>query len=324
MTPGPSTSWTSCRAPRLRDDRDRPRSGTATGSPNDGRLRTGEPLERLASARRGNDAVLHLCALSAALNDHRGSLGSDTGGKIAALERMHTSDDLSPDLGYWAEHDDPDGSLYPIFFSGRGDAGWITTSTLPMLYAAYPLYALGGMQAALIIPMLAAVAAALAARALATRLGGPPWATFWLVGVATPLAVYALDFWEHAVGVAAMMWAIVLLDDVVHGRAGWRAAGGAGALFGLAATMRTEAFVYAAVAAVVVGVVICRRRSLRDLVKLAMAGALGGVVVLGANAALERVVLGSSIRTGVPPRRQVSPVATARNGCVPRVRLFSG
>src|SRR5437868_7874559 len=97
--------------------------------------------------------------------------------------------------------------------------------------------------------MLGAIAAALAAKALARRLGGGDgWLAFWVVAVASPLALYALDFWEHSIGVALMAWAVVLLLDVGRGDAGWKGAAGAGLLFGAAATVRQEAFVYAAVA----------------------------------------------------------------------------
>ena len=55
-----------------------------------------------------------------------------------------------------------------------------------MLYAAYPLYRLGGDRAVLLLPMLGAVLTALAARALARRLGGGSgWTAFWAIGLAT-------------------------------------------------------------------------------------------------------------------------------------------
>ena len=44
------------------------------------------------------------------------------------------------------------------------------------------------------------VGPALTVSALARRLGGNAWLTFWIVGLVTPVAIYALDFWEHALG----------------------------------------------------------------------------------------------------------------------------
>src|SRR5207247_5147940 len=126
-------------------------------------------------------------------------------------------------------------------------------TTLPALYLAYPLFRAGGYRAALLVPMLGSVLAALAARALARRLGaseGTGWLAFWAVGLTSPLTIYALDFWEHSLGVALMAWGVVVLLDAV-GR--WPRAMAAGALFGAAATIRTEAFVFGAVALALVG-----------------------------------------------------------------------
>src|SRR5207302_443109 len=161
---------------------------------------------------------------------------------------------------------------------------WVNVTTLPMLYLADPLYRLGGYRLTLLLPMLGSVLAALAARVLARRLGGGGWVAFWVVGLASPLAIYALDFWEHSLGVALMAWGVVLLVDVVEGRAGWRAALGAGLLFGSAATMRTEALVYALVATGVVCVMLLVRR--RGLVAPALVGvavAAAMVVPLAGN-----------------------------------------
>ena len=84
---------------------------------------------------------------------------------------------------------------------------------------ARPLWSLGGYRGALLLPMLGGVATALAARALARRLAPAASraraeaASFWLVGLASPVAIYALDLWEHTLGLAAMAWAVVLLVD---------------------------------------------------------------------------------------------------------------
>ena len=81
--------------------------------------------------------------------------------------------------------------------------------------------------------MLGAVLArACGARALARRLGARTGvATFWVIGLATPVAIYALDFWEHSLGLALMLWGVVLLFDVAEERAGaWRGRGGRSAV----------------------------------------------------------------------------------------------
>jgi hypothetical protein len=167
-----------------------------------------------------------------------------------------------------------------------------------MLYAAYPLFVLGGDRAVLLLPMIGALLCALAARALARRLGARTgWAAFWIVGLATPVAIYALDFWEHSLGLGLMLWGFVCLYDVAERDAGWRRAAAGGLLFGAAATMRTEALVYFAVAGLGACIVLLARR--HRFVEVCGRGVvmLGGVVVpLVLNQVLEYATVGGSMR----------------------------
>src|SRR5688572_32604641 len=104
--------------------------------------------------------------------DPAGYLGTDTGSKVATLEVMDRARAFDLDVGYWAEDLDPDGTLHPLYQSSHKDDGsWVAVTTLPLLVAARPLYALGGYRLTLILPMLGSVAVALAAAALARRLG---------------------------------------------------------------------------------------------------------------------------------------------------------
>lgn len=246
------------------------------------------------------------------LNDPHGYLGTDTGGKVATLRAMQHGRTLDPDLGYWAAPWDPTGRLHPLYYTAHFGQRWVNVTTLPALYLAYPLFRLFGYRGALLVPMLGAVLAALAARALVRRLRPGDerqgWVAFWLVGLASPLTVYALDFWEHSLGVALVAWGVVLLLDVAEGRAGWRAAGASGLLFGAAATMRTEALVYGAVATAVAGaVVLYRRRAVVPALAIGMVVAAGLIVPLAANQALERAAIGSSLRA----ERAAGTVTTA-------------
>jgi hypothetical protein len=240
-------------------------------------------------------------ALLSLANDPHAFLGTDTGGKVATLRAMEWRGDLDPDLGYWAQSFDPTGIAHPIALNYHIGHRFVNVTTLPMLYAGVPLYELGGLRAILILPMLGACFTALAARALARRLTiGDPERTgtvaFWAVGLATPVAVYALDFWEHTIGLAAMLWAIVALLEVAQGRAGWRMSLLGGTAFGLAATMRTEALVYALITCLVVGIVLLIDRR-RDVLRIAAGFALGFVVPIGLNQLLERAVLGEGLRS---------------------------
>ena len=289
----------------------RPARATAEPSitPPRGRLR-----RALARPLVMSVVLLLLYAGCSLLNDPHAFLGTDTGGKVATIRAMDLRGDLDPDLGYWAERFDPEGIAHPIALNTRIGDQWVNVTTLPMVYAAVPLYELGGLRAIVLLPMLGGVLTALAARALARRLGGSGALAFWLVGLATPVAVYALDFWEHTLGTAAMVWAIVLLLDAgAPARRGrwpaWVLAGIGAALFGLAATMRTEALVYAVVTFAVVAVILVRHRR-SDMLRVGAASAVGLVVPLLANHLLETLVLGSGLRAGAP--RAPRPGAAAR------------
>lgn len=255
----------------------------------------------MTALRRPLVAALVLLAAYAALtfvNDTHGFLGTDTGAKVATLEVMADRGRLDPDVGYWAERWDPDGSLHPLYLTVPKDDRWVQVTTLPMLYAGYPLYRLGGYRAALLLPMLGSVGAALAARALARRLGdGDGAAAFWIVGLASPLAVYALDFWEHSVGVALVAWAAVLLIDV--GRdARWPRGLAAGALLGAAAALRTEALVYAAVLTAAAGIALLASRRPARAVAAGLAVVVGLAALTAGNIALELATVGSTLRVG--------------------------
>lgn len=265
-------------------------------------------------------AAYLVCSLA---DDPRGTLGSDSGGKLATLAAMERHGALDPDVGYWAEAVDPNGDLHPLYYTAHLGGRWVNVTTLPMLVVAFPLFVLGGTRAALLLPMLGAVFAALAARALARRIGGGEgWWAFWAVGLASPIAVYALDFWEHAPGVALVLWGVVFAFDVVEGRAAWRAALASGTCFAAAATMRTDALVYATTTFLVAAVLIRRRGRTVDGTTWrpalgagsAWLGGFGAVVL--ANQLLERAVIGGGIRTG----RTARTAGAAGSGLADRVK----
>ena len=233
------------------------------------------------------------------LSDPRGYLGTDTGGKVATLKVMDERGRLDPDIGYWAERWDPDGRFHPLYYTSHLGDRWVNVTTLPALYAAYPLYRLGGYRLALLVPMLGSVAAALAARSLVRRLrpDGDGWLAFWLVGLASPLTVYALDFWEHSLGVALIAWAAVLLVGVAFDQPSFARAALCGALLGLAATMRTEALVYVAVLVAATGIaLLVRRTGIARSAAVGVAILVPVAVVWFANDVLERATVGEPIR----------------------------
>ena len=175
------------------------------------------PRARRGRALLAAALLLAVYGVLSVANDPHGYLGTDTGGKVLTLQAMEDRGSTTNlDVGYWAEEHDPEGRLHPYFGTGRIGVRWIQVTTVPLLLAASPLYDLGGYRLALLLPMLGGVLVAAAARALAQRFGADraqAWWAFWLVGLAGPVVVYALDLWEHTLGLAAMAWAVVLLAD---------------------------------------------------------------------------------------------------------------
>src|ERR1700704_4467839 len=134
----------------------------------------GEPPAAIGNFGRPLVAALLLlvCYFAAAsFNSTRGYLGTDTGAKVATLQVMQSHHDFDPNAGYWAARDDPQGRLHPLYDTRHVGDRYVSVTTLPMLLLARPLWALGGMRLALLLPMLGGVAAAAAARVLAKRLG---------------------------------------------------------------------------------------------------------------------------------------------------------
>ena len=113
----------------------------------------------------------------------------------------------------------------------------------------------------------------------------------------SPVAIYALDFWEHSLGLALMLWGVVWLLRLLDDEHGLRAALVAGALFGAAATMRTEALVYLVVCGATAALVyLWRSRAVAATVLRGGALLVGAALPLAANEVLERVALGGTIR----------------------------
>jgi hypothetical protein len=243
--------------------------------------------------------LLIIYLLTSAALDSGGYLGADTGTKVATLEQMADDGTWRPVLPYWAEPWDRDGRHHPVYQSARNDAGeWVGVTTLPMLLAARPLYEVGGLRLALLLPMLGSVAAAYAALWLAKELGASTarWAVFWTVGLASPMFVYAIDFWEHSWGVACVLGAVAALVASLNGRNSVGLGLIAGSFLGLGATMRTEVLVYAVVAVGATCTVLLFRRTLGRAVGVGASAVVGFAPIWLGNAWLESA-LGARRRT---------------------------
>lgn len=242
--------------------------------------------------------IVLLCAYAVAglLMDSGGHLGADTGAKVYTLEVMDRENSWTPDIGYWAEDEDPAGELHPVHHTRRqADGSWVAVTTLPMLLAGFPLYSWAGYPATLILPMLGAVLAAFAARAVARRVDptSDGWSAFWLIGLASPVTIYALDFWEHSLGVGCIVAAVAVLLGTLDDRPPWTGVL-AGAALGTGAVMRNEALVYTLVAVAAVCLTLAVRRRLANAVVVGGTAMAGFAVPWFANVWLEGAVEGQS------------------------------
>jgi hypothetical protein len=229
-----------------------------------------------------------------ALGDARAGTGSDAGGKLATARVLAEDGGLSPDVGYWAEDLDPEGRHHPLVNTERRAEHWVQATSVPYSLVTGRLWAIGGAAAVGALSMAGAVAAALAARRLAARLGGGAgWTAFWLVGLASPLALYATDAWEHAPAVGLALWGLVLaLEAETPARAA-----AAGALLGGALLLRAEVGAYVVAFAVAsLAVAEVRQRWTRRPALLAAGGLAAGALLL-ANGVLERAALGAGVRS---------------------------
>ncbi|HYF45012.1 MAG TPA: hypothetical protein VD926_02305, partial [Acidimicrobiales bacterium] len=254
------------------------------------------PAAPAAALRRPVVAVLVLLLAYAALlalGDSRTGSVSDVGGKLATAKVLAEGDGTTPDVGYWAEEHDPDGTFHALANTGRVGDRWVQATSVPYSLATGVLWRLGGPAGVAALSMAASVASALAARRIARHLGADRGgAAFWLVGLGGPLAVYALDGWEHAPGVALGLWGVAL---GLHPRTSTRAAA-AGACFTAAITLRADlAVTTVAFGVATLAVADVRRRWTRHPSRIA-AGVLGAAVPLLANTALEHLALGEGLR----------------------------
>jgi hypothetical protein len=261
---------------------------------------TAPAAPRRARIARNALIVLGIYIVCSFVCSGAGFLGGDSGGKVATLREMDRHSTLVPQVGYWAAAQDPGAALHPLYYTTVVNGHYVNVTTLPLLIAEYPLYKVGGYRLALLVPMLGALACALIARALARRWGaGNPDLVFWIVALASPVAIYALDIWEHTWGLALMLLGVLALTDALAGKRAVLAGGLAGLCFGAAAALRTEALVYGAVATLAVCVVlVARSRRVATAAGVGVAALVGVAVPWFANSLLERALLGATLRSG--------------------------
>ncbi len=256
--------------------------------------------------------------LTSFLLDPDGSLGTDTGGKVATINAMQARGDWTPSLGYWAEESDPTGSNHPFFGTTRRETGWINITSLPMIMASRPFVGLLGSSGFLIFPIAGSVLTCLAAGELGRRFGARSWHTgFWVAASCSPVAVYGLDFWEHSMGLALMIGGVVgVLTTFDLGSRAHLWAAMSGLCFGVAATMRTESLVFGFVAGLV-----CLlggpTTSVGARISRSAVMAFAALVPLAANQSAEASIYGAALRSD---RAAAAVQSTTSTGLLQRLQ----
>ena len=176
----------------------------------------GRALTRVAALDRDARSSPASCSssstsrMSLALNDPRGTLGTDTGGKLATLHMMERAAASIPTSATGPQTRDPTGraAAAPLHVPGRRQVG-------ERHHAADALRrvpALPGRRRSRSAPAPDArrgdVRARRRRRWRGALGGGDGWPRSGSIGLATPVAIYALDFWEHTLGLALMLWGV--------------------------------------------------------------------------------------------------------------------
>lgn len=246
------------------------------------------------------------------MKEPRAHMSTDTGMRAATILTMERNGGLAPDVEYWAQRWDSDGTAHPLA-AGRMERAWTGVGTLPTLYVERALLHLGGTRGPLLVPILGSVLTALGAWYLARRAQpnhSPPVAVFWIVGLGSPAAVYALDLWDHAIGLGMMTWGIAFLLDcrAPHEKLRWwPRAVGAGLLLGAAMTLRAEVAVFSMVTLGVVGLGLLAKGRPKRALAVGALFALAFLVPILLNQALEQRAVGAVMRPtggfsrGTPP-----------------------
>jgi hypothetical protein len=189
------------------------------------------------------------------------------------------------------------GALFPL---GPPFAYWIGGRFQPGFAPAFaaavaPFYAAFGFRGLRVVPVLGAVLLLVLTARLLRALAVPAplaAATVGFVAVATPVAFYAVQLWEHVPFAAVVVGTVGLAVGAADTGDARRALAG-GVALGLGALLREEAFVLAA--AVAVGLSVARARATGALgpARAWTAGALvGAAAVLAFNLATTGHLLG--------------------------------
>ena len=219
-----------------------------------------------------------LFARSAAIH---GFATGDGSVKLWQVQGILRTGDLNAPLDYPGAIYDPDHQYAPFVepWAFWKDGKFYSEYTSPFIWASVPLYAVLGHAGLMILPWLSGMLLVVMAAWLAWRVRPDRSAALvpLIVGLASPLTVYSLEFWEHTPGTALAVVALVAIVKALASRrrSWWLMA--SGAAIGLGLTMRAELYVYPI--AIVTGLLFIR--SALPLIRSILWLAIGGLITAG-------------------------------------------
>jgi hypothetical protein len=184
---------------------------------------------------------------------HGGFWSPDSAVRFVQVQSLLESNYRDVTVQYPARALDPDGRYFPMgrwFHAGRG--GQFYLSYLPYFsMASAPLYRLFAFPGLLLIPMAGVLATVgITYHMLRRHTPGFAWAAAAALGLATPLFIYGVVFWDHSLAAMLSAGALALLCAETDGEgrvAPWRMVA-AGALLGAGFWVRSETYLLGAAA----------------------------------------------------------------------------
>ena len=153
-----------------------------------------------------------LFARSAAIH---GFATGDGSVKLWQVQGILRTGDLNAPLDYPGAIYDPDHQYAPFVepWAFWKDGKFYSEYTSPFIWASVPLYAVFGHAGLMILPWLSGMLLVVMAAWLAWRVRPDRSAALvpLIVGLASPLTVYSLEFWEHTPGTALAVVALVAI-----------------------------------------------------------------------------------------------------------------
>jgi hypothetical protein len=211
----------------------------------------------------------------------RGFATGDGGVKLWQVQAILRSGNLDAPLNYPGVVYDPNHQYSPFvapWAFWQNDQAF-TEYTSPFIWASVPLFAWFGQAGLLLLPWLCSALIVIVSAWLAWRVRPDRSAALVpiIVGLASPISIYGMEFWEHTPGTILAVFAFAGIVKSIDSsrRSIWLIL--AGASIGLGLTMRAELYVLP----MAIGVGLWLLRSILPLIRSIFCLSIGGLITGG-------------------------------------------